>query len=53
VFWDDITSDLPSGTVYGIVADRPTGAAYLASDAGVFLTYTDTRAAAPGFAIRE
>lgn len=46
-FWDDITADLPPGAVHGTVADRLTGAVYVASEAGVFVTYTDTRAAAP------
>lgn len=49
-FWDDITADLPAGAAYGITADRVTGAVYVASDAGVFYTFTDTRAAAPATA---
>ncbi|MBC8167991.1 MAG: hypothetical protein H7Y20_19240, partial [Bryobacteraceae bacterium] len=47
VFWDDITSDLPPGAVYGITADRLTGAVYVAGDAGVFQTYTDALGASP------
>ena len=46
-FWDDITSDLPPGFVHGVTADRLTGAVYLASDAGLFQTYTDALGAAP------
>jgi uncharacterized protein (TIGR03437 family) len=46
-FWDDITANLPSGPVHGIAADRLTGAVYVATDAGVFFTYTDTTAAGP------
>lgn len=46
-FWDDITADLPPGAVHGVTADRLTGAVYIATDAGVFLTWTDTNAAAP------
>jgi uncharacterized protein (TIGR03437 family) len=46
-FWDDITADLPPGLVHGVTADRLTGAVYLASDAGLFQTYTDVLAAAP------
>jgi uncharacterized protein (TIGR03437 family) len=37
--WDDITADLPSVTVHGIAADRGTGAVYLATDAGVFMSF--------------
>jgi uncharacterized protein (TIGR03437 family) len=48
VFWDDITSNLPSGSVYGVAVDRGTGAIYIAAQAGIFMTYTDTYAAAPG-----
>ncbi|MDZ4800612.1 MAG: hypothetical protein SGI92_20840 [Bryobacteraceae bacterium] len=47
VFWDDITSDLPAGAVRGIAADRLTGAVYVASDTGIFVTYTDALAASP------
>jgi uncharacterized protein (TIGR03437 family) len=46
-FWDDITANLPAGNVHGIAGDRSTGAVYVATDAGVFFTYTDTTAAAP------
>lgn len=46
-FWDDITANLPPGAIHGITADRLTGAVYIATDAGVFFTYTDTNAAAP------
>lgn len=46
-FWEDITSNLPAGAVRGLAADRLTGAVYVATDAGVFFTYTDTSAAAP------
>ncbi len=47
VWWDDITADLPAGQVHGIAADRLTGAVYVASEAGVFMTYTDAVAASP------
>ncbi|MCS7043155.1 MAG: hypothetical protein NZR01_10220 [Bryobacteraceae bacterium] len=46
-FWDDLTSNLPRGDVYGIAADRETGAIYAATSAGLFLTFTDLRAPAP------
>lgn len=47
VFWDDITADLPRGGVHGATADRLTGAVYVATDTGVFQTYTDPLAASP------
>jgi uncharacterized protein (TIGR03437 family) len=46
-WWDDITSNLPAGAVNGVALDRETGAVYVASDRGVFITYTDTVAAGP------
>ncbi|HYP13042.1 MAG TPA: hypothetical protein VEQ63_03890, partial [Bryobacteraceae bacterium] len=47
VFWEDITANLPAGRVRGITADRNSGAVYVASESGVFMTYTDTLALAP------
>lgn len=41
LFWDDITANLPEGAAHGIVADRASGAVYVATDAGVFFTITD------------
>lgn len=49
-FWDDLTANLPRGDVYGIAADRETGALYAAASAGVFFTYADLRAPAPASA---
>ncbi len=46
-FWDDLTSDLPSGNVNGIAADRATGAIYAATSRGLFMTYGDLAAAGP------
>jgi uncharacterized protein (TIGR03437 family) len=41
-FWDDITANLPdSASAHGVTADRASGAIYVATDAGVFLTSTD------------
>jgi uncharacterized protein (TIGR03437 family) len=41
-FWDDITANLPDGAAArGVSADRPSGAIYVATDAGVFFTATD------------
>jgi uncharacterized protein (TIGR03437 family) len=45
--WDDLSDNLPSGSAYGVTADRQSGALYVATDRGVFVTYTDTRALAP------
>jgi hypothetical protein len=47
LFWDDITANLPAGYVSGVAVDRATGAVYVASQRGVFMTYTDTLAAGP------
>jgi uncharacterized protein (TIGR03437 family) len=48
IFWDDITANLPPDVaVYGVTADRATGAVYVASDGGVYMSYTDTVAAGP------
>lgn len=49
-FWDDLTANLPDGAANGITADRSTGAVYVATDRGLFLTYTDLSAAAPASA---
>lgn len=46
-FWDDVTADLPEGRAHGVVADRATGAVYVATDRGVFFTRADLNAAAP------
>jgi uncharacterized protein (TIGR03437 family) len=47
VFWDDITANLPDGAARGITADITSGAVYAATDSGVFVTFTDLRAAGP------
>jgi uncharacterized protein (TIGR03437 family) len=47
VFWDDLTANLPAGSAHGVTADLASGAVYAATDAGVFLTMTDLRAAGP------
>ena len=44
--WDDLTDNLPAGSAHGITADRQSGALYVASDRGIFMTYTDTHALA-------
>lgn len=40
-FWDDLTANLPDVAVHGVTADRATGAIYVATDRGLFMTYTD------------
>jgi uncharacterized protein (TIGR03437 family) len=39
-FWDDITTDLPDLGVYGVTADRTSGAIYIATSRGVFTSKT-------------
>ncbi len=46
-YWDDLTSDLPEGDVYGIAADRASGTVYAAAERGLFLTRADLNAPAP------
>jgi uncharacterized protein (TIGR03437 family) len=41
--WDQMTGNLPDVGVQGIAADPATGALYIATDRGVFMTYTDLR----------
>jgi uncharacterized protein (TIGR03437 family) len=47
LFWDDLTTNLPRGRVRGLAADRVSGAVYIATERGLYMTYTDTVAAAP------
>ncbi len=44
LFWDDLTGNLPDVGANGIAADPASGAIYVATDAGVFMTYTDLQA---------
>jgi len=41
--WDQMTGNLPDVGVRGVTADPATGALYVATDHGVFMTYTDLR----------
>jgi uncharacterized protein (TIGR03437 family) len=50
VWWDDLTADLPAGAVFGLTADRETGAIYAATDRGLYWTVNDLRAPAPATA---
>jgi uncharacterized protein (TIGR03437 family) len=45
--WDDLSDNLPPGSAHGTTADRQSGALYVATDHGVFMTYTDTHALGP------
>ncbi len=44
--WDDLSDNLPAGPAHGITADRQSGALYVATDRGVYMTYGDTHALA-------
>ncbi len=44
-FWDDLTADLPEAAVHGIVADRASGAVYVATARGVYTARADLNAA--------
>ncbi len=46
-FWDDLTANLPDVAANGITADWAAGAAYVATDKGVFLGFEDLTAAGP------
>ena len=41
MFWDPFTSNLPDTGVHGVTVDRSSGAIYVATDQGVFMTYAD------------
>ena len=40
-FWDDFTANLPDAAAYGLASDTASGAIYVATEAGVFVTYAD------------
>jgi uncharacterized protein (TIGR03437 family) len=40
-YWAQLTGDLPDTGAHGVAADRTTGAVYVATDRGVFMTYID------------
>jgi uncharacterized protein (TIGR03437 family) len=46
--WDDLTTNLPNTALYSVVADRSSGAIYVASARGVFFTVTDLKAPVSG-----
>jgi uncharacterized protein (TIGR03437 family) len=41
VVWDNVTANLPDVATHGVTADAASGAIYVATDAGVFVGYTD------------
>ena len=43
--WDDLTGNLPDGSVHAVTAERASGAVYVATDRGVFWTRTDLETA--------
>jgi uncharacterized protein (TIGR03437 family) len=43
-FWDNFTANLPDSAAHGVAADSKSGALYVATDAGVFMAYTDLSA---------
>jgi uncharacterized protein (TIGR03437 family) len=45
IYWDDVGANLPDAPVHGVTADPASGAVYVATDAGVFLTTTDLTSA--------
>jgi len=46
-FWDDLTANLPDSGVFGIAADRASGAIYAATDRGLLMTISDLNNPAP------
>lgn len=47
VTWDDLSSNLPDAPAHAIVADRSSGAAYVATDAGLFYAPVDLERSSP------
>jgi uncharacterized protein (TIGR03437 family) len=45
-WWDDLTANLPEGAVWGVTADKASGAVYVATSKGVYTTTSDLRAPA-------
>jgi uncharacterized protein (TIGR03437 family) len=46
-YWDDLTANLPPGSVYGVTADAATGALYAATESGIYFTFNSLQAPAP------
>ena len=47
VFWDDLTGDLPDVEVNGATFERPSGALYVATAAGLYFTLADLNGLGP------
>jgi uncharacterized protein (TIGR03437 family) len=47
VTWDDISSNLPDVAAHGIAVDRSSGAAYVATDGGLFYASVDLQGSSP------
>lgn len=47
VTWDDLSSNLPDAPAYAIAVDRPAGAAYVATESGVFFATVDLDRSSP------
>lgn len=41
-FWEDITNNLPQAVFHGVTADRTTGAVYVGTSSGLFISYPDS-----------
>jgi uncharacterized protein (TIGR03437 family) len=47
VTWDDLSSNLPDAPAYGITVDRASGAAYVATESGVYFATVDLDRSSP------
>ena len=47
VTWDDVTANLPDESANAVAVDRPSGAAYVATDRGVYFATVDFDRASP------
>lgn len=47
VTWDDLTNNLPDAAAHALAVDRATGAAYVATDGGLFYATVDLDRASP------
>jgi len=47
VTWDDLTANLPDAAAHGIAVDRSGGAAYVATDGGLFFATVDLERSSP------
>lgn len=47
VFWDDLTANLPPAPINAVTADLTTGAVYVATDQGLYLSFQQLQAPGP------